>query len=158
MRIGVISDTHGLLRASVFDVFADVDHILHAGDVGSQDIITELEGVAPVVAVYGNADGFDLRDALPRVAKVDLTGLLVTLVHGDEFGLPTPAELADAYPDSDVVVYGHTHEPLLEIVGDGLTVLNPGAAGPYTKGMPTVAIVEYEPVLPPRARIVPLTE
>ena len=69
MRLGVISDTHGLLRPQVFDVFSDVDHILHAGDVGPLSILRELERLAPVTAVYGNTDGSEVRARLPRVAR-----------------------------------------------------------------------------------------
>jgi len=61
MRLGVIADTHGLLRPEVFQAFAKVDHILHAGDVGPPDLLTELEALAPVTAVYGNTDGMELR-------------------------------------------------------------------------------------------------
>ena len=64
MRLGVIADTHGLLRPEVFEVFAGVDHILHAGDIGPLDILTELEAIAPVTAVFGNTDGFDVRAKL----------------------------------------------------------------------------------------------
>ena len=65
MRLGIISDTHGKLRSQVFDVFADVDHIIHAGDIGSPDLIAALEVIAPVTAVYGNTDGFDVRTTCP---------------------------------------------------------------------------------------------
>ncbi len=157
MRIGVISDTHGLLRPEVFDVFAEVDHILHAGDIGSADILVELESLAPVTAVYGNTDGFDIRGRVEQVASIDLEGLLVTVTHGDQFGRPDADVLAREFPGRDVLVYGHTHQPKLELVDETLTVLNPGAAGAVRgDGIPTVAIMEYEPVLPPRARIVPL--
>jgi putative phosphoesterase len=66
VRLGVISDTHGKLRPQVFDVFAEVDHILHGGDVGPADVLTELEALAPVTAVYGNMDGFEIRDNAAR--------------------------------------------------------------------------------------------
>ena len=72
MRLGVIADTHGLLRPEVFEVFAGVDHIIHAGDIGPLDILTELEAIAPVTAVFGNTDGFDLRAKLHRVARIEL--------------------------------------------------------------------------------------
>ena len=93
MRLGVISDTHGLLRPEVFDVFQEVDHILHAGDVGTLDIITALEALAPVTAVYGNTDGWDVREKLPKVAHVQLDGFEIVVTHGDQFGSPTPEKL-----------------------------------------------------------------
>ncbi|HEV8598014.1 MAG TPA: metallophosphoesterase family protein, partial [Gemmatimonadales bacterium] len=67
MRLGIIADTHGLLRPEVFEVFKHVDRILHAGDVGDLDILTELEAIAPVTAVWGNTDGLALRGRLPEV-------------------------------------------------------------------------------------------
>ena len=73
MRLGVISDTHGLLRPEVFEVFREVDHILHAGDVGGWDLIVELQAAAPVTAVYGNTDGSELRARLPQVATLSPT-------------------------------------------------------------------------------------
>lgn len=129
MRIGLISDTHGLLRPEVFDHFADVERILHAGDVGSLDILTELEALAPVTAVYGNTDGFDLRARLPAVAAIEFAGREFVVVHGDQFGTPTPPVLRAAYPAADIVVFGHTHRPVVDR-GGGRIVVNPGAAGP----------------------------
>ena len=73
MRLGVIADTHGLLRPQVFDAFAEVDHILHAGDLGSLDLLTELEALAPVTAVYGNTDGGDVRRGCPRSPRLSWT-------------------------------------------------------------------------------------
>jgi hypothetical protein len=157
MRLGVIADTHGRLRPSVLDAFAVVDHILHAGDVGRVDLLVELEALAPVTAVYGNTDGFEVRRRCPRVAQLELDGLAIAVTHGDQFGTPTPAALRAAFPDADVIVYGHTHEPLLELVDRTVTVMNPGAAGPTRHGLPpSVGIMELEPGLPPRARLVPL--
>lgn len=158
MRLGVISDTHGTLRPEVFDVFAEVDHILHGGDVGSVDLLVELEALAPVTAVYGNTDGFDLRQRCPRVARAELDDFIVVVTHGDQFGSPTPGALHAAFPDAEIIVYGHTHEPLLELVDKTVTVMNPGAAGPARFGLPpSVGIMELEPGIPPRARLVALT-
>src|SRR5687767_3883988 len=98
MRLGVISDTHGLLRPEVFHAFAGVDHILHAGDVGHAGILTELQALAPVSAVYGNTDGADLRSTLPRVAELQLEGFDIVITHGDQFGSPTPQSLNAAFP------------------------------------------------------------
>jgi putative phosphoesterase len=157
VRIGIISDTHGLLRPGVFEVFSEVDHIVHAGDIGSTDILSELETLAPVTAVYGNTDGFDIRGKVPQIAHVDLEGLLVTVTHGDQFGMPTPATMAREFSDRDVLIFGHTHVAILELVDYTLTIMNPGSAGPARGDVPpTVGIMEYEPVLPPRARIVEL--
>lgn len=159
MRLGVIADTHGLLRPAVLDAFARVDHILHAGDVGRDDLLAELEALAPVTAVYGNTDGFAIRRRCPRVAALELDGLFVTVTHGDQLGSPTPEALHAVFPDADIIVYGHTHRPLLELVDRTVTVMNPGAAGPTRHGVPpSVGIMELEAGIPPRARLVPLDE
>jgi len=158
MRLGIIADTHGLLRPEVFEVFAEVDRILHAGDIGSPDLLTELEAIAPVTAVYGNCDGFDLRSRVPAVVETRIEGLDFLLIHGDQFGQPTPEKIHRAYPEAEVIVYGHTHRPLLTTVDLVVTVMNPGGAGHRRFDLPpSVGIMELEAGLPPRARLVPLT-
>lgn len=157
LRLGVISDTHGLLRPEVFDVFQQVDHIVHGGDIGTPDILTELEAIAPVTAVYGNVDGAALRARLPPVATLDLDGFAIVVTHGDQFGHPTPARLHATFPKAEIIVYGHTHKPLLELVERTVTVMNPGGAGPARFGLtPSVGLLELEPGIPPRARLVAL--
>jgi uncharacterized protein len=159
MRLGVISDTHGLLRPEVFDAFAQVDHILHAGDIGSLELLAELEALGPVTAVYGNTDGFDLRNRVPRVARVELDGFDIVVTHGDQFGSPTPEKLNAAFPEAQILVYGHTHRPLLTIVDVVVTVMNPGSAGPRRFTIPpSVGILELEAGIPPRGRLLPLLE
>lgn len=139
MNVGLISDTHGLLRPEIFDVFHGVELILHAGDVGGREILTQLTAIAPVRAVYGNVD----RPGEPGLAEsidLQLGGLSVHVSHGHELGSPTPAKLTAAYT-ADVIVYGHTHKALIERVHGGL-VVNPGAAGPRRFDVkPTVAIL-----------------
>ncbi len=159
MRLGIISDTHGLLRPEVFEVFKDVDQILHAGDVGPLDLLTELEAIAPVTAVYGNTDGMDVRAKLRRVATVEVDGFNIVVTHGDQFGRGVkPQQLQQAFPAADLIIYGHSHMPLLETVDVVVTVMNPGAAGPRRFDIPaSVGIIELEPGIPPRGRLVPLT-
>lgn len=157
MRLGVLSDTHGLLRPEVFDVFRAVDHILHGGDVGEPDILIALEAIAPVTAVYGNTDGPELRARLPQVAEVELDGFAIVVTHGDQLERATPAALHEAFPKAEIIVYGHTHKPLLELVDRTVTVMNPGGAGHPRFGIPpSVGIMELEAGIPPRARLVPL--
>lgn len=159
MRLGVISDTHGMLRPEVFEVFEEVDHILHAGDVGPLDILTELEAIAPVTAVYGNTDGGAVRAKLPRVAKVRLDGFDIVVTHGDQLGRDVPSEgLYEMFPEADILVHGHTHIPKLELVDVVVTVMNPGSAGARRYDIPaSVGILELEAGIPPRGRLVPLT-
>ncbi|HEX4628572.1 MAG TPA: metallophosphoesterase family protein [Gemmatimonadales bacterium] len=157
MRIGVISDTHGMLRPEVFDVFEKVDHILHAGDVGKPEILIELAAIAPVTAVYGNADPPEIRARLPQVATVELDGFAIVVTHGDQLGHPTPETLHAAFPRAEIIVYGHTHKALLELVDRTVTVMNPGGAGqPRFNLKPSVGIMELEAGVPPRARLVKL--
>jgi len=159
MRLGIISDTHGLLRPEVFDAFAGVDHILHAGDVGKAGILAELQAIAPVTAVYGNTDGGELRTRLPQVATLQLDGFDIVVTHGDQLGSPTPQSLNAAFPDAQIIVYGHTHRPLLTLVDVVVTVMNPGGAGARRFNLPpSVGILELEPGIPPRGRLLPLLE
>jgi uncharacterized protein len=159
MRLGVIADTHGLLRPEVFDAFARVDHILHAGDIGSLELLTELEALAPVTAVYGNTDGFEIRERVPQVARLELDGFDIVVTHGDQFGSPTPDKLNTAFPEAQILVYGHTHRPLLTLVDVVVTVMNPGGAGARRFGLPpSVGILELEAGIPPRGRLVPLLD
>ncbi len=129
MILGVLSDSHGLLRPELWPALEGVEHILHAGDVGPAGLLTELEAVAPVTAVWGNTDGWVLRERLPEVAEVELGGRRIVVLHGHQFGRsPTPTLLAERFPEADLVIYGHTHLPREERVGSVLT-LNPGACG-----------------------------
>jgi putative phosphoesterase len=157
MRLGVIADTHGLLRPEVFRAFEEVDHIVHAGDLGPLGLLTELEAIAPVTAVYGNTDREDVRRRLPQVATVELEGFDVVVTHGDQLGSPTPEGLNAAFPDAQIIIYGHTHRPLITLVDVVVTVMNPGGAGHRRFGLPpSVGILELEPGIPPRGRLLPL--
>lgn len=158
MRVGIISDTHGLLRPEVFEVFEGVDLILHAGDIGPPDLLTELEAIAPVRAVWGNTDGFEIRSRVPEIIESRIEGFEFLVIHGHQVGSPTPARLNTTYPNAEVIVFGHTHRPLLETVDLVVTVMNPGGAGARRFDLPaSVGIMELEPGIPPRAWLVPLT-
>jgi uncharacterized protein len=125
--LGLISDTHGLLRPGVHDALRGVQLILHAGDVGGSGVLDELRLIAPVRAVFGNTDPAGDPELAPEI-MMKVEGMTVHVSHGHEVGSPTPERLADRY-DADVVVYGHTHRPLVTKLGGRLFV-NPGAAGP----------------------------
>ncbi len=140
--LGLISDTHGLLRPRVHEALNGVDLILHAGDVGGQDILTELRLIAPVKAVYGNTDPPG-DPGLSKEILIEVGGTRVHVSHGHEVGSPTPAALATLY-DADVVVYGHTHRQLVTPL-DGRLFVNPGAAGPRRFNLkPSVARLTIE--------------
>jgi uncharacterized protein len=127
MVVGLVSDTHGLVRPEIFGALAGVELILHAGDVGGLGIIDELSAIAPVRAVFGNTDSPGEPGLEARVF-LELEGLSIHVSHGHEVGPPTPEKLLARYT-ADVIVYGHTHKPLVERFGHRL-VVNPGAAGP----------------------------
>ncbi len=145
MRVGLISDTHGRLRTQVFDELEGVDRILHAGDIGPYDLLVELEAVAPVTAVYGNTDRFDVRERVEEVARLDLAGHRVVVIHGHQLGSPRPDGLRAALPDAGIIVYGHTHQPLVDRE-QGALVVNPGSAGAPRFGLhPSLAILTLDP-------------
>jgi len=109
--------------------------------------------------VYGNTDGAELRRMLPEVASLELDGFDIVVTHGDQLGSPTPDALHRAFPDAQIIVYGHTHRPLLTIVDVVVTVMNPGGAGARRfKLPPSVGILELEAGIPPRGRILPLLD
>ena len=142
MKIGLISDTHGKLRPEVFDAFKNVDVILHAGDIGGLDIITELETIAPVHAVHGNTDDFGVRARYGESVSIELEGTRIVVVHGHLLGSPTPERLRREFAHADIVVYGHTHVRLIEADARPM-LINPGAAGPARfKLKPSVAVLE----------------
>jgi putative phosphoesterase len=141
-RIGLISDTHDLVRPSVHDALAGVDVILHAGDVGGDEVLDELAVIAPVHAVFGNTDTIG-NPRLTTSIDITIEGVRIHVSHGHELGAPKPEKLLARYA-ADVIVYGHTHLPLITKV-DGRLVINPGAAGPPRFDLkPTVAILEVD--------------
>ena len=151
--IGLVSDTHGLVRPELHAALEGVELILHAGDVGGDDVLDELATIAPVEAVYGNTDAPG-RPRLPQAVVRTVGGVRIHVSHGHELGSPTPARLLAAYP-GEVLVYGHTHRPLVTRV-EGRLVVNPGAAGPRRFDLePSVALltIHGETV---DARIIPL--
>jgi putative phosphoesterase len=140
--IGLVSDTHGLVRPDIFSALDGVEVILHAGDVGGIEVLAELATIAPVYAVAGNTDPPDtpgLSESLER----EIDGVRIHVSHGHEVGRPTPERLLAAYPH-DVIVYGHTHRQLVTRAG-GRLVINPGAAGPRRFSlMPSVGRLSIE--------------
>jgi putative phosphoesterase len=126
--IGLISDTHGLVRPEVFDALAGVSQIFHAGDVGPADVLTELATIAPIRAVWGNTDAPGRPDLVERIEET-IGGVRIVVTHGHELGSPKPPQLVSLYMSAQVIVYGHTHQQLVTKAARRL-VVNPGAAGP----------------------------
>ncbi len=136
MLIGVISDTHGLLRPEALVALAEAEHILHAGDVGDAAILDELRKIAPVTAIRGNVDVWGECAELPATEMVELAGRLFYLVHSVH-----DLDLNPATAGVAVVVSGHSHKPSVERK-QGVMYLNPGSAGPRRFKLPiTVALV-----------------
>lgn len=128
LKVGVISDTHSFLDPRVKDIFKGVDHIIHAGDIGMPYLILDLEDIAPVTAVLGNNDnGLDYRET----ETVELRGrkfLVHHIVEPDLTAPPTPIRRKIIRDNPDVVIFGHTHKPFCETIGNTL-YFNPGYAG-----------------------------
>lgn len=139
MLIGVVSDTHGLLRPELPPALAGVDHILHAGDVGDPAILAELRRIAPVTAIRGNVDRSGPCAELPPTEIVELAGCFMYMIHSiDDLDVkPRAAGIG-------VVVYGHSHQPSVEH-RDGVLYLNPGSVGPRRFNLPvSLALLRIE--------------
>jgi putative phosphoesterase len=146
-RIGVISDTHGLLRPEALAALEGVKRILHAGDVGDPGILDALARIAPVTAIRGNVDHGDWADALPKTTSFTAGGLRIHMIHDRN------ALRADPRDEGwDVVISGHSHRPRIE-EAHGVLWLNPGAAGPRRFRLPVTLAFLWEEVGRPRAAI-----
>ncbi len=130
MVIGVISDTHGLLRGEALSALAGVDHILHAGDVGGPEILDQLSGIAPLTAIRGNIDEHGPCAFLPATEVIELDGSTFYMLHDrGQLDLdPVAAGFA-------AVISGHSHKPLIEW-RKGALYFNPGSAGPRRFRLP----------------------
>ena len=138
VKIGVISDTHRLLRPEALAALTGVERIIHGGDVGGEDILEALGSIAPVTVVRGNTDYQSWAARLPASELIEVAGRSIYVVHDiEDLGVdPVAAGV-------DVVVFGHSHQPVLEQRGGGVWYLNPGSAGPRRFGLPvTVARLE----------------
>lgn len=138
-RVGVVSDTHGLLRPEVPPLLEGCDLILHAGDVGDPGILERLGEIAPTRAVRGNVDGGLLR-RLPQTEAVEVAGHLLYMVH-----IPEDLDIDPVAAGVSVVIHGHTHRPRAERIG-GVLHLNPGSIGPRRFSLPvTFAFLRLSP-------------
>ena len=130
-KIGIISDTHGLLRPEVVPVFKGIDLILHAGDIGNAEVLDQLRTVAPIViAVRGNNDKGDWANEIPESEVTHVGGVSIYMLHDlNELDLrPPPGSV-------QVVISGHSHRPSI-VRRDGILFVNPGSAGPRRFKLP----------------------
>jgi putative phosphoesterase len=140
LRIGIISDTHGLLRPEVEKPLAGVAHILHAGDIGSPTIVGGLQRIAPVTAIRGNVDTSRWAEHYPETQMITLGGRCIYILHDIK-----TLRLDPVSNGVDVIVCGHSHRPRIETIG-GVLYLNPGSAGPRRFNLPvTVATLDLTP-------------
>jgi hypothetical protein len=130
MRIGIISDTHGLLRPEAVELLRGSEHIIHAGDIGAPEIVSELEKIAPVTAIRGNVDAQAWARRFAETQVIELGGLFLYVIHD--------ANAIDLNPKAAgfaAVISGHSHKPMQEMK-DGVLYFNPGSAGPRRFKLP----------------------
>lgn len=137
VRIGLISDTHGLLRPEAIDALQGVDRIIHAGDIGNPQILEQLGQIAPVAAVRGNNDQAGWAIALPVAETIEIDGVALYLLHDVK-----ELDLDLKSTGIQVVISGHSHKPSIKME-DGVLFVNPGSAGPRRFKLPvSVALLE----------------
>jgi uncharacterized protein len=150
IRIGLISDTHGLMRPQALSALQGVERIIHAGDIGNRQVLDQLAALAPVTAVRGNNDGADWAAGIPETETLDAGGIALHVLHDVKELKGDPA--AAGYR---VVISGHSHRPSVQM-RNGVLFVNPGSAGPRRFSLPvTVALLEIADGRP-NAHILPL--
>lgn len=150
MLIGVISDTHGLLRPEALEALRGATHILHAGDVGDITILDSLRTIAPVTAIRGNIDTHGPTAQLPATEAIEIEGRLIYMLHS-----LVDLDLKPEAAGISVVISGHSHKPRIEI-RNGVLYLNPGSAGPCRFKLP-ISVAHLYLDATPRAEIVTLS-
>lgn len=152
MRYGIVADTHNRVLASLFDTLAGVEEIFHAGDICQDEVLAEIEAIAPVVAVHGNCDSRKLVEGLPEERRIEREGVTIHLVHGHQTGRADVDRMAKRYATGapapapaaspDLVIFGHSHQAC-DVVRGGIRFFNPGTAG-GVRYSPTVGILTIE--------------
>ncbi len=152
MKLGIITDTHGQIHPKVFELLDKVDVILHAGDIDTEEVLIQLESLAPVNAVRGNVDPYILLKRLPEKQILTFEGKTILLIHQAlGYGIPSlrqeihdTVKLELANQKIDIVVFGHTHVPFQKEI-DGTLFFNPGGAGRKRFSLPLgVGIIEIK--------------
>jgi putative phosphoesterase len=134
-RVGVVSDTHGLLRDEVREALQGVDLIIHAGDIGNEEVLEALRGIAPVVAVRGNMDRGEWALKLPETEVVAIDETVVYVIHD-----ATRLDLEPGPAGFGAVISGHTHQPQV-VRRRGVLFVNPGSAGPHRRDFPVAVAI-----------------
>jgi len=153
--VGLISDTHGLLRREVLDVLRGSDFIIHAGDIGSPAILEELRRLAPVIAVRGNNDQDSWAGSLPALASLVVQTTRILVIHDLKALVPTPAST-----EVQVVISGHSHRPGY-VEREGVLFINPGSAGPRRFRLPVACgrlMIAGKDVVPELCRFEPVAK
>jgi uncharacterized protein len=136
-RIGIISDTHNLVRPEALDALRGVEHIIHAGDICKHDVLDALKPLAPLTVVRGNNDVGDDVMHLPEHVRIELGGATIHVVHDI-------ADVPKQLDGVDIVITGHSHKPVIER-RNGVLFINPGSAGPRRFKLPiSLAILEVD--------------
>ncbi len=148
--VGIISDTHGLLRPEAIRALENSELILHVGDVGSKDVLERLEQIAPVIAVRGNVDSASWAEQLPRTAAIELQENLIWILH-DLHDL----DIDPARAGMAMVIYGHSHKPV-QWTKKGAIYLNPGSAGPRRFQLPVSLVRADFRTTPPAIQFIDL--
>jgi hypothetical protein len=130
IKIGLIADTHGKLHPKIFDIFQNVDHIIHAGDIGEESILVELKSLADVTAVYGNMDGFLLRQKLNESELMELHDSRIQITHIPKNNHKKSRNEHFQY----IYIHGHTHRPEIDHQ-DNRLIVNPGSASFPASGL-----------------------
>jgi uncharacterized protein len=152
MRVGIISDTHGLLRPEAIRHLAGTDHIIHAGDIGAPEVIEGLRRIAPTTAIRGNIDAGEWAKNYPDTELVVLGGRAFYVLHNLE-----EIKLDPAASGFDVIISGHSHRPRIE-TKTGVLYLNPGSAGPRRFKLPiavAILVLSDQAILPRILEIAP---
>jgi uncharacterized protein len=149
-RIGVISDTHGLVRAEALSALKDSDLIIHGGDIGKPEVLTFLRSIAPVIAIRGNNDRETWAKKMPDIFQLSVNNVRIYVIHNVH-----DLEIDPAAGGFRAVISGHSHKPGI-INHDGLLFLNPGSAGPRRFKLPVTVGMLYLSGAKIRARIIEL--
>jgi putative phosphoesterase len=132
VQIGIVSDTHDRVPASLHEALRDTNEIMHCGDICRDHTLVELETIAPVVAVHGNCDARGLVERFPEEIVLDRAGLTIAVIHGHRFPRGSIEHFARHFESlgPDLVLFGHSHVAMSEVV-DGIRFFNPGTAGGF---------------------------